>query len=60
MKKVVLTGKTKEQLTEILNEKKDVLMKAQMVFGPKPSQSKTRKEIARIMTELSALAKQSH
>lgn len=60
MKKVVLAGKTKEQLTELLSEQKAGLTKAQMVFGPKPSQSKTRKEIARIMTELSVLAKQSH
>lgn len=60
MKKTTLTGKTKDQLMDLLKEKKAELMKAQMVFGPKPSQSKTRKEIARIMTEMSVLAKQSN
>ncbi len=59
MKKTVVTGKTQEQLMDILKEQKAEMVKAQMTFGPKPSVAGIRKNIARIMTELSSLKKNS-
>lgn len=60
MKKLALTGKTQEQLVDLLKEKKAELTKMQMVFGQKPSLKGVRKDIARIETQLSALAKQTN
>lgn len=60
MKKLALTGKTKEQLNDLLQEKKAELTKARMVFGQKPSLKGVRKDIARIETQLTAVAKQTN
>jgi len=60
MKKTTFTGKNIEQLTDLLKEKQAELTKAMMVFGPKASTRGIKKDIARINTELSMLAKQTH